>query len=153
MTLPDLNLRRKSVLLLTLVVAGLALLDGAGLREALGITLLGVAAAWALGSKPLGDAFRVSVDILTRASNSVKVILVVIGVIVLVASSLSALVAYRRAVRQSGLHDEAPRVVRAGESGGCADFHDACSETGAGLAGAGARDRGRSARPGNGHRG
>ena len=57
--------------------------------------------------------------------------IVVVALIVLVASSLSALVAYRRAVRQSGLHDsEAPGVVRAGESGGCVDFHDAGSHTG-----------------------
>jgi len=56
--------------------------------------------------------------------------IVVVALIVLVASSLSALVAYRRAIRQSGLHDGAPGVVRAGGSGGCLDFHDAGSHTG-----------------------
>src|SRR2546426_4333361 len=56
--------------------------------------------------------------------------IVVVALIVLVASSLSALVAYRRAIRQSGLRDGAPGVVRAGGSGGCLDFHDAGSHTG-----------------------
>jgi hypothetical protein len=56
--------------------------------------------------------------------------IVVVALIVLVASSLSALVAYRRAIRQSGLRDGAAGVVRAGGSGGCLDFHDAGSHTG-----------------------
>jgi hypothetical protein len=49
-----------------------------------------------------------------------------VALIVVVASSLSALVAYRRALRRSA----APFVSAVSGVGGCLDFHDAGSHTG-----------------------
>lgn len=45
-----LNRRHKAMLFLTLIVTGLALLNGAVIGKGLGIALLGVAAAWVVGS-------------------------------------------------------------------------------------------------------
>lgn len=57
--------------------------------------------------------------------------IILVTVIVLVASSLSALVAYRRGLRHSGGGSLGTLFPSAGsESGGCVDFHDADSHTG-----------------------
>lgn len=86
-----LNLRHKVVAFVTLVVVGLALVQGARLREALGIALLGIALAWALGSKALADAFNAAANTAPsmtrpagRALNSVPVLLIIIAVAALV---------------------------------------------------------------------
>ena len=75
------NFRHKLVLFLTLVVSGLALLDGARLGKALGFVSLGVAAAWALGSEALARPFHTTLHVLGWAIDSVAVVLIVIGVI------------------------------------------------------------------------
>jgi hypothetical protein len=51
MTFPvELNRRHKAILFLTLVAAGVSLVLGAGAKQTAGVTLLGVAFAWAFGS-------------------------------------------------------------------------------------------------------
>jgi hypothetical protein len=54
------NTRHKTILALSLAVAGFALLHGAKISEALGIILLGASLAWLIGSHfVLGDAMFV----------------------------------------------------------------------------------------------
>ncbi len=57
--------------------------------------------------------------------------IVLVALIVLVASSLSALVAYRRALRSSAGRLGTPFSTSGSGTGGCVDFHDAGSHTGA----------------------
>lgn len=52
-----LNRRHKSILLITLVLTGSALLAGATLSEALGMFILGVALAWVVGSGAASQAY------------------------------------------------------------------------------------------------
>ena len=56
-----LNRRHKAILFITLVMTGSALLAGASLSEGLGILILGVAAAWLIGSQTtsrISDSLR-----------------------------------------------------------------------------------------------
>ncbi len=50
MDLPQLNRRHKAALWLALGLCGLGLLTGSGIKEGIGVLLLGVVFAWALGS-------------------------------------------------------------------------------------------------------
>lgn len=55
---------------------------------------------------------------------------VIVAIIVLVASSLSALVAYRTALRRPGSFRASDSATAPSVAGGCVDFHDAGSHTG-----------------------
>src|SRR5208337_195309 len=50
MLFANLNRRHKVILFLTLVLTGLSLVAGCGLRSSLGVALLGCSVAWAVGS-------------------------------------------------------------------------------------------------------
>jgi len=67
----DLNRRHKVGLFGTLVIAGLALVNGVGLSLGFGILFLGIAATWALGSRSIEAVARVSARLLLSVLPSI----------------------------------------------------------------------------------
>src|SRR5580700_114194 len=53
----ELNRRHRAILFVTLVLTGSALLIGAELKHSLGMMLLGMALAWALGSDAASNSY------------------------------------------------------------------------------------------------
>jgi hypothetical protein len=90
MSFANLNRRHKAILLLTLIATGLVLLNGIAIGEGLGIALLGVAAAWIVGSngfyKPL---VRIIIDCLDALSPLLYVSFVKAGLILILVGLLA----------------------------------------------------------------
>jgi uncharacterized membrane protein len=64
-----LNRRHRVILFITLVITGTSLLAGASLTEGLGICILGVALAWAIGSNAISDAAANFADFVGKLPN------------------------------------------------------------------------------------